>query len=127
MFPNPINSIPPILTLTLFLLTVTTRTTTAAPTFTDNRKIPRAAALGPSPITLTVHSFHAYIPHDRNAPSEVQFHLSDRRPKYALETDCSIYGPAIYLDKFTNCGNKEASFRLSEGELVVRRAWVQEG
>ncbi|KAF2003851.1 hypothetical protein P154DRAFT_617447 [Amniculicola lignicola CBS 123094] len=91
---------------------------------------------GPTPLLLakradpvfTVTDFSASLSSTPGSlDSTVSFTFTDPRPEHSLSIPCSASG-TIYRDGFTKCGGDVApdstvTFRLSEGQLVVRRRW----
>jgi hypothetical protein len=57
-------------------------------------------------------------------PSYVSFQFEDLREKFPLSTFCVLEGSSIYLRTDTFCEDRVARFRLTEGQLILRRMWL---
>ncbi|KAF2877230.1 hypothetical protein BDV95DRAFT_601645 [Massariosphaeria phaeospora] len=89
---------------------------------------PTAESVTAASPTLTFH-VSDFIALDNTASphplSYLSFLFSDRHPDHSLSTTCTLAPSSdkIYKPLFSTCANAAVSFRVSEGEVEIRRGW----
>jgi hypothetical protein len=82
--------------------------------------------------TVLVFTVSNYTQDISSTQNSVSFHFHDPRAGHNLSVTCGLSSPSsIYLDVFTTCGGvpgkgsrkESVGFRISEGEVVLRRGW----
>lgn len=87
------------------------------PFYTPILALPQQPPPGPAPWSITDFTIDLY---PDTSLAAFQFH--DASPNNPIELSCVLDEQPIYRDKFTACGlDLDLLFKLSEGEVVLRR------